>query len=141
MAIHAAGLNEAYPSPDAVMKHLGLEKHFSTQSFPLHKMTMLAQGILTGKIVNERFKTLDGLRAWAIVLLLFARKTGNGHLKPLIPIKNVTDDQVVTIARRLISLQDIRNPAAHRQTFLKLVGLDEVRNEVIHLLNSFQKMF
>ncbi len=136
--IHACALNEDYPSAERVIRILGLEKQFTVQSLPLHKMVSMAQGILSGRILNQHFKTLDGLRAWAIVMLVFSRKVVG---KPLVPLKNLTDDQIAAIAKRLIALQEVRNPAAHRQTLVNLVDVDQVRIESHLLLNSLQKMF
>ena len=138
-ALYPLGLNEDYPNAERVLKETGLERHFSVQSFPLHKMATMAQGIRNGKIVNEHFKTLDGLRAWAVMLLLFGRSI-NG-VKALIPLKATSDDQVILFCKRLIALQEIRNPLAHRETEVKFVKLDEVRNEVFALLSSFSKIF
>ena len=138
-ALHAASLGEDFPSADRVIKQMGLEKHFTAQSLPLHKMITVAQGIRTGRIVNERFKTLDGLRAWAVILLVFARKFQGG--KPLIAMREATDDQVAAFCKRLIALQEVRNPAAHRQTVSKLALLDETRAEALALLNQIQRMF
>ena len=138
-ALHVAALNEDFPSADRVIRQMGLEKHFNSQSLPLHKMLTVAQSIRNGRIVNERFKTLDGLRAWAVMLLVFGRKIQGG--KALIPVKDATDDQIATFCKRLIALQEIRNPAAHRQTVSELAVLDETRNEALSLLNQIQRLF
>jgi HEAT repeat protein len=142
-AIHAIGLNEEYPIPDRVIRQLGLEKHFSVHSFPLHKAALIARDILSGRIVSDRFRSLDGLRAWAVVLLLFARDISgpNGTMKPLISLNGIGDEGVVELAKKLVGLQDIRNPASHRQTVVKFIAVDEVRTEVFRLLNTFQKIF
>jgi hypothetical protein len=139
-AIHAVSLNEPYPEVERVIRALGVEQHFQIQSFPLHKMVQLSQSILSGKILSDRSRTLDGLRAWAIILLLFGRKNATG-LKPLIPIQQATDDEIVRTARRLINLQEIRNPAAHRQTHTRFPAISEVRSETFQLLNFFQRIF
>jgi hypothetical protein len=77
---------------------------------------------------------VDGLRAWALLLLLFSRKLARSGGKALVPLRGMGDEQVVAVAKRLMALQDIRNPAAHRQTFLDFVGVEEVRREVLKLL-------
>ena len=139
-ALHAAGLGEDYPSSERVIAQMGIEKHFNSQSLPLHKMGSLAQSIRNGRIVNERFKTLDGLRAWAIILMIFGRKFG-GISKPLLTLKNLSDDQIASLCRRLMALQDIRNPAAHRQTVVQFKSIDDTRSEALALLNLIQKAF
>jgi hypothetical protein len=136
--LHAVGLQEDSPSVQYVLKQMDLEKHFSAQSLPLHKMSTVAYGIRTGRIVNEQFKILDGLRAWAVMLLLFARRIQG--TKPIIQLKTSSDDQIVNFSKRLMKLQDVRNPVAHRQTVVKFMALDEVRSEVFALLSTFQKM-
>ncbi len=134
--LHAVTLNEEYPSPERVLQKLGLEKSFTPESLPLSKMQAIARGILSGRIVDERFKVLDGLRAWAIMLLLFCRASGPNHA--VTPLKEMGDAQIVPIARRLMALQDIRNPAAHRQTYLEFVSIEEVRQEVFRLLHVLE---
>jgi len=135
--IHAIGLSDSYANAKDVLASLDIEKHFTIQSLPLHKMTLVAQAILNGKIVNEHFKTLDGLRAWAIMILLFGRRIQNR--KPVIPLKSLTDDAIVTFCKRLMALQDIRNPLAHRQTVVQFHQIDAVRAEVFALLGLIQK--
>lgn len=137
-ALHLAGLHEDYPSADRVLSDMGLEKQFDYQSFPLHKMTTIAQGIRTGRIVRDHFKILDGLRAWAVMILLFGRKFKT--VKPVLNLKATSDEQVVSFCKRLMSLQDVRNPLAHRQIVVKFPGLEEVREEVLSLLSSFHKI-
>lgn len=136
--IHTATLNEEYPSAERVLKQLGLEKHFSTQSLPLHKMSVVSRGILNSKIIHEHFKVLDGLRAWAVMLLLFARKTPSTQ-KPL--ISNFNDEQMtINLARKLMWLQDLRNPVAHRQTLVDFKTLEDIKSEVVKIFLSFEQL-
>lgn len=136
--LHAAGLNEDYANGEHVIRQLELEKHFSVNAFPLHKMLMIAKDFRTGRVIRDQFKTMDGLRAWAIILLLFCRRIQG--VKPLLTVKAGTDDQLVSFSKRLMALQDVRNPVAHRQTVVKFSGLDSVRNEVFGLLSLFPKI-
>lgn len=136
--VHACGLAQDYPSAEKLIQVLGLSSQFSPQSMPSHKMGLVAQAILSGRIVNDRFKTLDGLRAWSVMLLLFSRKISEPKLKALLPLTGLTDEKTAAIAKRLMLLQDIRNPAAHRQTFLEFVGVDEVRSEVFSLFRDLE---
>lgn len=130
--VHALGLNEDYPASEKVLKNLQLESSFTAQSYPLHKTSLISQAILNGKILSEHFKVLDGLRAWAIILLLFARKH-QGASKPLLAVSE--DQQLcVQVAKKLIWLQDVRNPIAHRHTLLEFKDLHQVRSEVLLLL-------
>jgi hypothetical protein len=136
--IHLYELNNSNPSFERVIKNLSLEKHFNQQSLPLHKMTLVGQGILNSKIINEHFKILDGLRAWAVILLLFGRKN-NLVQKPLI---RVSDDEslVINLSKKLMWLQDLRNPVAHRQTLSDFKAVEQARSEVIDILNSLNKL-
>lgn len=136
--LHGVGLNESYPNAENVLIKLELDSHFTTQTLPLHKMTLLSQAIFSGRIVNEHFKVLDGLRAWAVMLLLFGR--GIQNRKPLIPTQTTTDKQIIHFCKRLMALQDIRNPLAHRQTALSFLEIDKVRSEVFSLLGSISKL-
>jgi hypothetical protein len=116
------------------MKALSLEKYFSIHDFPLHKMRLVAQGVLSGRILNENFKILDGLRSWAVVMLLFFREYKG--FKPLVVGKSFSNESIVILSKRLLNLQEIRNGAAHRKTFLDLLALPEVRKEVFEVLNK-----
>lgn len=136
--VHSLTLNEDYPQGEKVLKHLQLEKHFSAQSLPIHKMSLVAKGIMNSKIINEHFKILDGLRAWSVMLLVFARKS-TALTKPLITV--VDDEQsCILLAQKLMWLQDVRNPIAHRQTVVELKDLEQVRNEVFQILKLMHKI-
>jgi hypothetical protein len=156
--IRWVGLEEESIPATQVLASLGLNSVFTVETLPLHKMRILAGQFLSGRIIHDRFKALDGLRAWGVILLLFARKlqgrsisqhggsgdgggTGGGsrEMKPPLVLKDAKDSQIVTLAKRLIALQEIRNPAAHRQTFLKITGVGEVRTEALELLGLVQK--
>ncbi len=136
--IHLYELNDSNTSFERVVKNLSLEKHFNQQSLPLHKMYLVGQGILNAKIINEHFKILDGLRAWAVIFLMFARKTAAVQ-KPLI---HITDDEtlIINLCKKLMWLQDLRNPVAHRQTLSDFKAVEQARFEVIEILNSLNKL-
>ncbi|MBL7715831.1 MAG: hypothetical protein JNL01_10235 [Bdellovibrionales bacterium] len=141
--IYSVGLDDELGSASETMKTLSLTKGFTPESFPHHKMKMLAQLFLTGKIVHDRFKALDGLRAWAVVLLLFSRKITSKQgreVKAPLNFGNVSDDSIIHAAKRLMALQDIRNPAAHRQTYLQLSGVENVRKESLELIRWVLKL-
>jgi hypothetical protein len=46
----------------------------------------------------------------------------------------------VQLARRLLILQDLRNPAAHRETWLQFPRIDEVRTEVAAVFREWQRL-
>jgi hypothetical protein len=132
------GFGEDYPSADKVMNALGLKGKITPENFPLHKAKMMCGTFFNGKIVQDRFKVFDGLRAWAVIFLVFARKIphASGPIGPLVKLQNATDEKCISVARRLMMLQDLRNPAAHRQTYTDLATVTHVRNEAIELLNT-----
>jgi HEAT repeat protein len=136
--IHILRLNEDYPDASRVVVALGLEKHFTAHSLPVHKMTLIGKGLLSSKIINEQFKILDGLRAWAITFLLFTRKYVAVQ-KPLISVQ-FDENVCVDIAKKLMWLQDLRNPVAHRQTLTKLDEIKEIRDECYRILNNLEKI-
>lgn len=135
--IHLCSLNEDYPPAEKVLKVLSLEKAFTPQSLPLHKMTLIAKGLLSSKIVHESFKVIDGLRAWSIVLLIYARKTPSIP-KPLIQL-NLDEAQIIWLSKKLMWLQDLRNPVAHRQTVVHMGELTETRKEIYKILALLEK--
>lgn len=136
--VHSLTLNEDYPQGEKVLKLLQLEKHFSVQSLPVHKMGLVAQGIMNSKIINEHFKILDGLRAWSVMLLVFARKS-SALTKPLISV--VEDEQsCILLAKKLMWLQDVRNPIAHRQTVVDHKDVEQIREEVFQILKLMNKL-
>lgn len=138
-AVHIFALNEDFPVAEQVLKNLGLEKEFSAQSLPVHKMSLVAKGILNTKIINDHFKILDGLRAWSVILLLFSRKT-QLQPKPLVPL--FTDDSTtIQVAKKLMWLQDLRNPVAHRQTIIDFKALEDIRSEVFKILVLLNQLF
>ncbi len=139
---HRVGFQEDYPSSDKVMTLLGLKGKITPEHFPLHKAKMMCGTFFNGKILQDRFKVFDGLRAWAVIFLVFTRKIPltTGSVGPLLKLPNVTDEKCISVAKRLMLLQDLRNPAAHRQTYTDLASVQNVRNEAILLLNTILEM-
>lgn len=138
---HNVGFSEDYPPADKVLQILGLKGKITPEGFPLHKAKMMCATFFNGKIMQDRFKVFDGLRAWAVIFLIFSRKIPQIQGTPLLPMKTGLDavamnDQCISIAKRLMTLQDLRNPAAHRQTYTELALVKNVRNEAIMLVNT-----
>jgi HEAT repeat protein len=134
---HRVGFGEDYPQLDKVMNLLGLKGKISPELFPLHKSKMMCGTFFNGKILQDRFKIFDGLRAWAVIFLVFTRKIplATGAVGPLLKMDGATDEQSITIAKKLMTLQDLRNPAAHRQTYTDLSIVENVRAEAVALIN------
>ncbi len=134
---HRAGFGEEYPQSDRVLGALGLKGKIAPEWFPLHKAKQISGSFFNGKILQDRFKIFDGLRAWAVILLVFSRKLviQGVEAPPMLKLPHLNDEKVISIAKRLMQLQDLRNPAAHRQTYPELESVKVVRNEAIELIN------
>jgi hypothetical protein len=138
---HHLGFSEDYPPADKVLNALGLKGKITPENFPLHKSKMMCATFFNGKITQDRFKIFDGLRSWAVIFLLFTRKIPSAPGTPLLSIGKgvdsaVLNEQCIQIAKKLMTLQDLRNPAAHRQTYTELQLVKQVRNEAIQLVNT-----
>ena len=138
---HNVGFSEDYPPAEKVLTVLGLKGKVTPEGFPLHKAKLMCATFFNGKIMQDRFKVFDGLRAWAVIFLIFARKIPQIQGTPLLPMSTQLDavamnDKCISIAKRLMTLQDLRNPAAHRQTYTELHLVKNVRNEAILLVNT-----
>jgi hypothetical protein len=83
-------------------------------------------------------RLFDGLRAWAVIFLIFSRKIplATGAVGPILKLQGTTDDQAISMAKKLMVLQDLRNPAAHRQTYTDLAMVENVRAEAVALINT-----
>lgn len=136
--IHGLTLNEDYPNTEKVLRLSGLDKYFTAHSFPMHKAAALCQGIMSGKIINDHFKLLDGLRAWSILFMLF----GRGYSVQPKPLFQSFEDESLCIqfCKKLIWLQEVRNPIAHRQTVVEFKTVEEARSEVFQILKLIDKL-
>ncbi|NDD92944.1 hypothetical protein EBZ37_12775, partial [bacterium] len=134
---HRVGFGEDYPQTDRVMGLLGLKGKIAPEAFPLHKAKQMCGAFFNGKILQDRFKIFDGLRAWAVIFLVFSRKVQIQGVDygPLIRLPHLSDEKILVMAKRLMTLQDLRNPAAHRQTYPEIESIKLVRSEAIELIN------
>ena len=132
------GLNTANFGQAKMIRFLNLEGFFTTREFPAHKLKMLSGAIMSGKILDDRFRAIDGLRAWSLILLLFARTftIDNTLYTPLIPMKNSTEDKINSIVKLMNKFQDLRNSAAHHGVLVEPELLAEIRSESFALLNA-----
>ncbi|MEN9529060.1 MAG: hypothetical protein RI932_933 [Pseudomonadota bacterium] len=135
--LHKAELDQESPNINLVIRHFGAEHVFDLQSFPSSKMMMISRSILSGRILRERTQVIDGLKAWAVILMIFS---GRERLWGTTQIKK---DPLLyhQLAHKLVLLQDLRNPAAHRQTMLALAPLSEIRKEVFNVFAQMKKAF
>jgi HEAT repeat protein len=134
---HRIGFGEDYPHADRVLQLLGLKGKITPELFPLHKAKQMCGTFFNGKILQDRFKIFDGLRAWAVILLVFTRKLSiqGVEVGPMLKLPHLSDEKIILMSKRLMQLQDLRNPAAHRQTYPELESVKVVRSEAIELMN------
>lgn len=136
--LHLLGLNTDNPNAQFIIRALKIDKFFMTDNLPLNKMTLLARDFLSGRIVNNHWKSIDGLRAWASLMIIFSRTIcidGMKEIAPLIPLSS-SDDAVASFCKRLLALQDARNPVAHRQTIIRFADVEKIREEATLLFSS-----
>lgn len=123
-----------------ILKILEIEHGFTVQQLPIGKLKATVESILTGVIFREEFRVIDGLKSWGILLLLFARSWGRQlETKLIVPQDGVAT--IVGVAKRLIELQDYRNPIAHRHTILELLPVEKVKQRTYKLMNDLIAMF
>ncbi len=123
--------------PDLVTD-LDCSLYFSRDSFPAHKLALVCRSVMTGMIMKDQYKVVDGLRAWALLLLIFGRsfKFRGQLMEPLFPISKPHSDSIARIARAMNDLQDVRNRAAHRGTILEMRNMGEMRALCAAVLND-----
>ena len=127
--LYESNLNGDFCRPQEWLTFFKAGAFFSADTLPAHKMQLIAQGILTGKIFGDMWKVLDGLRAWAATLILFAgmpSATAQSQSDTLLlPAHKRTP--ALQLAALLNQLQELRNPVAHRQTLLHFAALQDIR--------------
>jgi hypothetical protein len=137
--LHVLELNQDYPLARSVLNALQLTHEFASDHFPLQKMTSISKSILTSRIFHENAKVFDGLRSWAAAILMFSLPNVQGQNQPLlVSLPKASRQDLVSFAKRLMGVQDVRNPIAHRQTLVDFVTLDWVRNEVFDLIKTWR---
>ncbi len=124
-----------------LVSDLQVSLYFSRETFPSHKLSLICRSIMSGQLAREQYKVIDGLRAWALLLLLFGRnfKFRNIQFEPILPMAKVQNDGVAKIARDMNELQEVRNRAAHRGTMLEMGGMKEARAICALVLNSLDE--
>lgn len=121
-----------------LLRDLDCQSHFTTESFPAHKLSLLVRAIVSGKILYDGQRTIDGLRAWALVLLLFGRRFTfrATAIQPMLPIRNDANHSICRTTAHLNALQGIRNDAAHRGTMLHLAQIEQIRERSFEVLSE-----
>jgi hypothetical protein len=88
--------------------------------------------------MKEQYKVIDGLRAWALLLLIFGRtfRSKGQLIEPIFPIAKPQNELIARLARAMNDLQDLRNRAAHRGTILEMKNMYDMRSLCVGLLND-----
>jgi HEAT repeat protein len=136
------GLDNANVNNFKLIRHLNLEGFFLASEFPAHKLRVLAESIMNGKILQDRFRIIDGLRAWSLIVLLFARtfKVGDKEFTPLFPMRFSGQEKINSIVKLMNKFQDLRNSAAHHGILVELKQLAEIRSDSFTLLNELEEV-
>ncbi len=135
------GLDTAQYSQTKMIRFLNLDGFFTTREFPAHKLKSLTESILSGKIMADRFRSIDGLRAWSLILLLFARTfvINKKKYSPLIPMNKSGEEKINSIVKLMNKFQDLRNSAAHHGVLVEPRQLEEIRRDSFNLLNELEE--
>jgi hypothetical protein len=130
-------IDDDHVSTSKRIRDLSCQNHFDQKNFPAYKLSNLSRSILSGKILTNRNRAIDGLRAWAIILLIFARQFRfNGlRIEPILKIAKPDQQTITALAATLNSLQEQRNHAAHRATILSAEEVSDFRNMSIKTFN------
>ena len=130
--------NEHISDTYEIIHKLDLQDYFGESEFPLHKMQMICHNILNGKIIKNHFRVLDGLRAWSLMIILFARKYSykGSKFNPLISDHKISNKNTLQLAKSLNSLQEIRNKVIHHAVIVEEERLGRIRTMSFDALNK-----
>jgi hypothetical protein len=140
---HQVGLLEKFVSLERLFTQLGLDGKFDPEQFPIHKAKVLAGAIGDGSFAEDRYKLLDGLRTWAAVILILVRPVpGRPKWYPMTFVgAGASESDLLDLARILMKLQDLRNPAAHRQTYLDSKVVESIRKDAVWAMQKIVQWF
>ncbi len=146
--IMTLGLQGGNLSNAQILRILGAEKVFTPELFPSIKLTKLIQSVLGGRFVTEQVKILDGLKGWAVFLLLFVhqhtvegRKLGPVLSSQSTPTQGASSRSIPQLAWEMILLQEKRNIAAHRGTVLDIQEVSELRVQALGVIAALEQHF
>lgn len=112
-----------------LVRDLDCDTHFGVEAFPSYKLVGLCRSISTGRILHDQSRAIDGLRAWALLLLIFGRRFmfHKALMQPLFKMVRSDNEVICKVAKNLVQLQEIRNEVAHHGTMLRLEQVSKVR--------------
>jgi hypothetical protein len=141
--ISRLGLHDIASDNNHTLRILGIEHIFTAELFPSIKLAKLVQSILAGKFVSDQLRILDGLKGWAVFLVLFARpqRMGDSILDPVLEVSQQPPDKVARLAWEMILLQERRNVAAHRGTIIDAADILGLRVQSVSVLAAIDALF
>jgi hypothetical protein len=141
--ISRLGLHDIASDNNHTLRILGIEHIFTAELFPSIKLAKLVQSILAGKFVSDQLRILDGLKGWAVFLVLFARpqRMGDSILEPVLEVSQQPPDKVARLAWEMILLQERRNVAAHRGTIIDAADILGLRVQSVSVLAAIDALF
>lgn len=140
--IVALQLDDETVTPEQFVTALQCGNYFTSDDFPGAKLQSLIRAIMSGKIVREQYRVIDGLRAWAVLLMAFGRSfkyRGVTH-EAIFSLKTTASHSVGQLARSLNQLQELRNLAAHRGTLRESNPVVELRGLCFAALNEMESI-
>jgi hypothetical protein len=128
--------DQGFLGPAHAISELDCSTHYEPDMFPSYKLIAICQSIATGKFHEDGQNIIDGLRAWSVIFLLFARRFVYHQevIEPILKVGLADNDRICKLSILLNRLQDKRNVAAHRGTLLRTSELEEVRCESFQVL-------
>jgi HEAT repeat protein len=141
--LYVMGLNDQRVQEANYPQILDAEELFQELSFPAAKFRALCLDIASGRLLHHYHRSVDGLRAWALLLLLYGRnfrQDSGVSITGIFPLQTLRSEKIKPLAKALHALQDRRNDAAHRGTLVDLDQIMKCRAETFLVLNSLQEI-
>jgi hypothetical protein len=139
------GLGKRNFSADEIEKFLGIEGKVDIVKDGLYaKFQQLSWFILKGKSGAVPLSYFDGLKSWAVFILVFSRKFSVKGMKvrPALELPVSDPAWLLELSGDMIRLQNVRNPFVHDQILLQpgAFDLNEFRRDCYGLLSRLMRM-
>ncbi len=139
------GLNRHNFDAGELEKLLGIEGKVSIVKDGLYaKFQQLSWFILKGKSGTVPLSYFDGLKSWAVFILMFSRKLSihGMKIKPSLELPIMDPDWLMGLCSDMIRIQNVRNPFVHDQILLQpgTFDLNEFRKGCYELLNRLARI-
>ena len=135
------GLDDDSTPHRELIQALQLKSHFSVDTFPSSKTLKMCKAIKTGRFFKTQYHAIDGLRAWAIMLLILGRtfQSGKRRINPILSMNKHNNLHILSLAADMNYLQNSRNLAAHRGTFLGHEEIKSMRSMAFGVLDKLME--